>query len=690
MRSATILFVFSFSVFLPTTQTKAKQQTLSDIETIVTTANRHEVQHLALIGNTSIIVNDDIQHNDPEHLNQLLSLASGAWLSRGNGQESLLSLRSPVLTGAGSCAEFLTLENGISVRSPGFCNVNQLFDTHFEAASSIEVTKGANSARYGSSAIHGAINVLSPNASTQPFITLGFGNNDYYRLNSFVHRQQQNSVLGAAFTATEDGGYQESSGYSQQKASIFVDHAIGDWLTTHNITLTHLDQQTAGYLQQGEDAYKDKSLLKINTFPDAYRNSISMRYSMKNLLVDDKHSWRITPYLRHTKMDFLMHFLPGTPIEENGHQSIGLQIIRNTTVNQAVSYTLGSDVDLTKGYLRQSQENDTVSNSAFLSAVLPKGAHYDFDVKSRSFGVFGQLDLRLSDKQDFFTALRYDYTQYDYTNNLTTGNLKEDGTACGFGGCRYTRPESQDNNFSDLSYSFGYAYDITKNSQLFVKYDDSFRAPHTSELYRLQNGQLTSHVDSVNAQQIELGFRFASKTFFSEISLYHLNKENSIYQDSDRQYLNGLETEHQGIEFDLSWQIASSFRARVNTSYAQHTYLNNPLNGADIKGNEIDTAPKLISNIVLDWQANDNVNIQLEGRHIDNYYLDALNTAQYGGHTIANLRTRWDISQSTAVRLTIFNIFDKRYAERADFAFGNYRYFIGEPKNFDLSINFQF
>ena len=74
--------------------------------------------------------------------------------------------------------------------------------------------------------------------------------------------------------------------------------------------MTNLDQDTAGYLQQGEDAYKDKSLLKINAFPDAYRNSLSLRYSMQNELSHGDTQWLVTPYLRYTKMDFLMHFCP--------------------------------------------------------------------------------------------------------------------------------------------------------------------------------------------------------------------------------------------------------------------------------------------------------------------------------------------------------------------------------------------
>ncbi|MEL7478116.1 MAG: TonB-dependent receptor, partial [Pseudomonadota bacterium] len=73
-----------------------------DIETLVTTANRTQTQHLDLIGNTNKITKQSIEQSNAKHLNQLLSQASSTWLSRGNGQESLLSVRSPVLTGAGS------------------------------------------------------------------------------------------------------------------------------------------------------------------------------------------------------------------------------------------------------------------------------------------------------------------------------------------------------------------------------------------------------------------------------------------------------------------------------------------------------------------------------------------------------------------------------------------------------------
>ena len=66
------------------------------------------------------------------HYQEALARVPGFSGNRNNGQESLMALRSPVLTGAGACGAFLIAENGIPVRSGGFCNVNEMFDTRSE------------------------------------------------------------------------------------------------------------------------------------------------------------------------------------------------------------------------------------------------------------------------------------------------------------------------------------------------------------------------------------------------------------------------------------------------------------------------------------------------------------------------------------------------------------------------------
>ena len=92
------------------------------------------------------ISSDEIRYLNVSHNKELLNSSAGSWISRGSGQESLISLRSPVLTGSGACGSFLILEDGLPIRPAGFCNVNNLFEVSVNLASEVEILKGPSSA----------------------------------------------------------------------------------------------------------------------------------------------------------------------------------------------------------------------------------------------------------------------------------------------------------------------------------------------------------------------------------------------------------------------------------------------------------------------------------------------------------------------------------------------------------------
>ncbi|GIR69521.1 MAG: hypothetical protein CM15mP74_07720 [Halieaceae bacterium] len=214
-----------------------------------------------------------IERIAPQHSNQVFNRIAGSWVSRGNGQESLISLRSPVLTGAGSCGSFITAQDGISMRSPGFCNVNQLFDANLLQAGKVEVLKGPATVVFGSNALHGIINVLTRSVSETPNqLRFEAGSRDYYRASA------SGAVDSLALSAqtTRYGGYQEESGYQQRKATVRLDQDWQDWRVSGVIEGSDLDQETAGYIR-GFEAYKDDSAREENPNPEAYRDAWSAR-----------------------------------------------------------------------------------------------------------------------------------------------------------------------------------------------------------------------------------------------------------------------------------------------------------------------------------------------------------------------------------------------------------------------------
>jgi outer membrane receptor protein involved in Fe transport len=186
----------------------------------------------------------------------------------------------------------------------------------------------------------------------------------------------------------------------------------------------------------------------------------------------------------------------------------------------------------------------------------------------------------------------------------------------------------------------------------------------------------------------ELGgsLRYAANAFW-------MRKDNVIFQDSDRQNVSGASTDHEGLELELSWQISDVWYAAFAGSWADHRYASpTALLGSqgDIEGNIIDTAPKHFGSarVGADAQLLDRaLRAELEFIWLDEYYLNPDNTATYAGHELLNLRVDWSISRRLKASLVATNLLDERYAERADFAFGNYRYFVGEPRSAILGLS---
>ena len=55
---------------------------------------------------------------------------------------------------------------------------------------------------------------------------------------------------------------------------------------------------------------------------------------------------------------------------------------------------------------------------------------------------------------------------------------------------------------------------------------------------------------------------------------------------------------------------------------------------------------------------------------------------------MVNLRVGWSPRDDLRTTLRVDNVFDTAYADRADFAFGNYRYFPARGRALFLSVDF--
>lgn len=666
------------------------QTSTNSIERITTTATRVATSTTHLPYVVSSVDEKTLELITSTHIEEALSLIAGAGIQRGNGQEYLPSLRSEVMSGAGACGGILTAEDGIPLRAAGFCNINELFEAHSEMAQSIDVIKGPGSAFYGSNAVHGVINVITPDTTVDAG-QLGFdvGSFGYNRLKFRQGADFGTSGIGINASITRDSGYRVDESVDQEKVNIRHRYDAEKFTITTGLTYTNLDQETAGYIT-GFESYKDAELAQANENPEAFRRASSFRiWSNALWKVSNNDDLSITPYIRNQDMTFLMHFLPGTPMEENEQEGFGVQSVWKHHANDNLTLSLGMDAEYTEGGLRQYQDSQT-EGSAFLVATVPIGMHYDYAVNATLYAPFISIDWTQKNWLVSF-GLRYEHMEYDYTNNMLSGRTKDDGTECGFGGCRYSRPPSGENSYSNTSPKLGVRYRYSQNTQFYANVSQGYRAPQATELYRLQRDQEVADLDSETVTNIEAGVKGQFDSVAYVLSLYHMNKENFIFRDSDFFNVNDGKSRHQGIELELRYQLAANWDLNVAASYAEHTYsYSQILSDVDINGNYIDTAPKTIANTRLGWDLNAYSRAELEWQHMGNYYTEPENLHRYDGHDVLNLRASIHVSEALTLFARINNLTDTHYAERADYtSFGGDRYFPGRPRNVMFSLNYR-
>ena len=635
----------------------------------------------------SSINSSDLNKLDAQHPKQIFRRLPGIWISRGSGQEHLTAMRSPVLTGPGACGSFLILEDGIPVRPAGFCNVNGLFETAFEISGGIEAITGPASSRYGANAMHGVINVISRPITDGNSISTNLGPNGYRNIKAKLGNQSNWSLN--AFGASNDG-FREFSGYDQQKLNFRSSFQLKSWVASLNMTLTNLNQETAGYIT-GLNSYKESNLNRKNLNPEAFRDANSQRISLNLKREYENGISLLSPFFRKNDMQFLQHFLPGTPVEENRHTSYGFLFKRFLNFED---YSLigGIQIEVADAELVETQANALTTSSAFNNATRPQGKHYDYEVDSKVYAAFlGIDDLYISRDLLFFADLRTESIKYDYNNRMNSGNIREDGTNCGFGGCYYNRPDDRSDNYNELSVRAGIETDFDLLNYFFQA-SLGFRPPQINEAYRLQKKQSVSDLDSEKLTMIEMGTTFNLDNLKGSVSIYKSKKRNSIFRDSENFIIDNGKTNHKGIELTLDINLNEISNLTSNLTYGDHKYDFDSDTSMREKiriGNEIDTSPKLMANLILDTSINDALSLTFELEHMDSYFTDAANLHEYEGHTLLHFRTNLNYSEKLKLYLRIDNVTDRDYAERADFnAFGGDRYFPGLPRETYVGLEY--
>jgi hypothetical protein len=512
--------------------------------------------------------------------------------------------------------------------------------------------------------VHGVVNVVSgdfPDAAPLRLALEG-GPYDYGQARLSGAATAGGQRIGFAFLGTHANGYRDATGHDEQKLVVGHGARVAGFDVDTVLTATNLNQETGGFVI-GYRAYEGSGR-DANPNPEAYRDAWSWRVTSRwQRALENGRTLEITPYVRDSSMAFLQHFLPGQPLERNSQTSAGTQAV--VSGGAAFAWRTGVVAEWADGDLYEFQENP-------LSALRPQGVHYDYTVESVLGAAFYDLRWAFAEDLALVHGGRVERLAYDYDNRASDGRSG-----------LYTRPADRDDDFSNAAARLGIEWTPGGTTRLYALAASAFRPPQATELYRLQSGQSVADLDSENVVSAELGVRRDADSLAGGAALYRERSEDLVLRDASGFNVSGGRIESRGVEADLAWRVDDAQTVTLAASYARHEYaFDRTLAGGEVieDGKDVDTAPRWLGS--LEWRVapTDSAVSELEVVYQGEHFVNAENTADYPGHVVVNWRGSWQVAQDWRLFARVVNLFDAEYADRADFAFGNYRYFPAMPR----------
>jgi len=671
----------------------------SVLKEVVITGTREAEQLSKTPASVGVIGEETIRRTMPAHPSQLLGQVPGVAVAVTNGEGHTTAIRQPFTT----APVYLYLEDGIPIRATGFFNHNALYEVNVPQAGRVEVTRGPGSALYGSDAIGGIVNVMTRTPATEfgADVRGELGGHGWWRvLGGFDTGVGRLGAARADLNFTHTDGWRQSTAYDRQSGTFRWDAGLGDATAVRTtFGFSRIDQQTGANSPLPLNDFLNQPTL--NYRPIAFRKVDALRLSSQwDHELAGGGLLSVTPYMRHNTMNLLASFsLPSDPtVYTTANNSFGLAAKWRQDWAGAMQPRLivGMDLEASPGGRQEDRINPTVSGtgaSRLYSAYTVGSRVYDYDVTFRAASPYVHGEISPVERLRVTAGLRYDHLGYSFDNQINAPAVRAEGTTAWYGQAADTSV-----SFTQWSPKLGATWAFDAAHSGWLSYSHGFRAPSESQLFRptvatsaaaaTSLAALALGLKPIQANQVEMGLRGARGALNYEAVVYDLSKRDDLVVQRDLSTnvstnVNAGKTTHRGIELGVGWAFTPAWRIDSAFSYAVHRYADWVTSTADYSGNEMEAAPRVMTNNRLTWMPASNRFVQLEWVRIGSYWLEASNSATYGkyaGYDLFNLRAAWSLGPKLGVFARLDNLTDKRWADSASVSSNTSVYSPGLPR----------
>jgi outer membrane receptor protein involved in Fe transport len=636
-----------------------------------------------------LISSTTINETKATRLDMLVNKIPGViMVDLGNEQHSM-SIRQPL----GYNSVYLYLQDGIPIRTIGDFNHNALIEINQAFMERIEVIKGPASSLYGSEAVGGAMNFISPTPSLQPTAKLQFesGSRGYKRSDIML----SNTYKKFGFVI---GGYYANQHQPQDEHNDFQKLALsvkGDYhfspATTWSTTVDYISYNTDQKGALDSLHFYSKDYKSVYRFTYRQVNALRLKSSLS-------HSWNAhhktsaTVYYRNSAIAqnpfYYISDVQGNQgkatgqINEDAFHSYGTVVQHVTGFNKLkAKWINGFTLDYSPAthYARfidvDRDDKGTYFNYQSTDSLLTR-----YDVDLFNVGWYSQFELKLLPKVKLQAAARYDRFNYDFDNHLPPG---------AFSGA----PDNRD-HFAHFTPKLGVNIDLATYKGVYANYSVGFAPPNITELY---TGVKLPTLKPSTYTNYESGgwFAFAENTGYAELSLYQMDGRNEIVSVrlADGTYLNenAGSTRHRGVEGSVKFNPVNELAIRIAASYAEHVYIQYNQQGKNYSGNKMPQAPSGIINSEVTFKPAKikGFRASIEYQGVTKYFTDPANTHVYKGFHLLNFRIGQQV-RCFELWMNCINLTNRLYATTVEKSEYGISYRPGQLRTFNFGVAYRF
>lgn len=612
---------------------------VSATDTIVVTATPDTAQATATIqrtaGGVEVVPDTAFKHTPVQNIKDILGYVPGVIVQPRMGDDARVAIRGSGLSRAYGIRGIAVYLDGVPMNTSD--GLMDFFEIDPSAYRYVEVFKGANALRYGSNALGGAINLVTPTGR------------DTSRLDARIDGGSFGYAKGQASTGGVSGPLDYFATVSAQRIDGYRDHSNGDALrgnlnigyrisssveTRFTITAASTNQRIPGEMTRSDALNKPRDANGYWVYLDQQRNVDSIRVSNKTTLRLDNTVVEFVVYYNHRHVDH--------PIYQ----------YLDYTVDDYGGFVRATD-DRSLGSLRNrlivgaNLQNGTIDTNQYVNIAPTKGALTTSMVdKPKNLSFYAEDSLYVRPNLSLIVGV-----QYLHASRERRDRFLSDGDQSG-------KP-----SYDLWSPRFGILWDIRPDFQVFANISRSGEVPSYDA-----NVITNPNLKAQRATTYEIGTRGRSGGIGWDIALYRSEIRNELQCLTTGPYsacsiINAGRTVHQGLEAGLSADIplsASGDKLELTAAYTYSdfffdgdaTYGNNRLPG--VPGNYL--RAELLYKLPSGFYAGPNV--EWAPGH---YYADNANTLTVDPYALLNLKAGFDIGKHWSVYFEGRNLTDKRY-----------------------------